>query len=623
MMLTGIQSNLSSLNTQSRLALTQSSLERGTQRLTSGARINSASDDAAGLSISTRMRAQVHGVSKAIGNANDAISLSQTADGALTELTSLLQRMRELAVQAASETNNRADRQALQSEVDQLKREIDQVGQLQFNGRQLFGGNYHFQLGASWSDEIDLNLSIPQVVSDRLGVHSRRTLDEVSMTALETGDLMIVHRDGTTTAVRATSEGDDQLSTLHKERSAIAKAAAINASSALHGVKAYVGETRLTSTGIDASQVLDEDDVLTINGVQITGLTVEQNDADGALVNAINVSSEKTGVVASLNSAGALQLVAKDGRNIAIGATGSATQLGFEDGDVQGGHLTLESEDTYQIKFASEAAQRAIGLKPTSALAGLNHTVGTITWNSPPSFTPGNAMLDSEVLSISGTYTETGSDGDFSGKTFYGIWDGGHFFVYTGTDAHATFTIVDYDHGAVAAESATLTVNGTSFTISYDSSNIDDVFTHGPSGDESTGIRFTLTPGPLGGDSNPASSLEVIMGKSFKRSTVSTVDLMSTSAAEESLRTIDSALAQLGDTQAKLGALVSRLDYSIENLNQAREDITISQSRITDADFAQETAEVSKAQILQQAGVSVLAQASSAPRMLLSLLGAL
>lgn len=614
-----IQSNLSSLNTQSRLQVTQKSIERGIQRLSSGARINGASDDVAGLSISTRLRAQVQGISKAIGNANDAASLSQTAEGALTELTNLLQRMRELAVQAVTETHNTMDRKALQAEVDQLKQEIDRIGQLNFNEKQLFGEKYHFQVGASWSEEIDLNLAIPKVISDRLGVHSRRTLNVIDMTELATDDLVITQRNGSVTSIRATSESDDQVSTVHKASSAIAKAAAINATSDQHGVRAFVGETTLTSSGINAQQILDEDDVFTINGVQITGLTVAQNDADGALVNAINAVSDDTGVVASLNRLGHLQLVAKDGRNIAIGATGSATQLGFVDGAIQGGYLTLESDDSYKIQFASEDAQWAIGLRPSSALTGLDYSVGTIQWNSPPSFTSGNGMLDSDILSVSGTYTETGTDGDYRGKTFYGIWDGGHFFVYEGTDAHATFSLVGFDHGAVADGSATLTVNGTSFTLSYDSSRIDDFFIHGPSGDLSTGIRFTLTPGPLGGDGG-ASSLEVMMGKDFKQSTVSAVDLMSSSSAEESIRTIDSALAQVSNTQSKLGAFVNRLDYSIDHLNQAREDFSIAKSRISDADFALETAQVSKSQIIQQAGVSVLAQASSSPRMLLYLL---
>ena len=619
-----IQTNLSALNAQNRLQVTQRSLERGVQRLSSGARINGASDDAAGLSISTRMRSQLHGVSKAIENANDAASLSQTADGALSELTELLQRMRALSVQAINGSNNSADRQSMQAEVDQLKQEIDRIGALEYNGAQLFGSQFNFHIGATQEDEVTLNLAVPKVVNDRLGVHSRRTLSEVELTALGDDDLVITGKSGVEVAIRATSAGDDRVSTEHKASSAIAKAAAINARSDLHGVRAYVGATRVTSSGVTASQVLDEDDVLTINGAQISGLTVQEHDADGALVTAINAVSSETGVVASLTSAGDLQLVAHDGRNIEIGATGTATNLGFNDGDVQGGALTLESEDSYKLTFASEAAQKSIGLVGTpTPLEGIQYTIGTITWGSPPTFTPGNAMQDSDLLSVSGTYTESGSDGDFSGKTFYGTWASGHLFVYTGTDAHATkFGVVDFDHGAVAAESATLTVNGTSFTLNYDSTNLDDT-THlsSPPSPTSTGIRFTLTPGALGGEGDGPPPLEVHMGKSFERSTVSSVSLLSADAAEESIRTLDSAIDQVSATRAKLGALMSRLDYSIGNLNQAREDTSAAKSRISDTDFAHETAEVSKAQIIQRAGVSVLAQTGSSPRMLLSLLG--
>ena len=137
-------------------------------------------------------------------------------------------------------------------------------------------------------------------------------------------------------------------------RPAIAKAAAINSSAELHGISATVGETRLISTGITATQVLGAADVLTINGEQISGFTVVENDADGSLVSAINSVSDSTGVIASLDANGVLELTASDGRNIAIGATGNAANLGFSDGTVQGGILTLESADTFTMRFSSD-----------------------------------------------------------------------------------------------------------------------------------------------------------------------------------------------------------------------------------------------------------------------------
>ena len=148
-MVFSINSNLNSNQALSALNQNQVSLSRTFERLASGMRINGASDDAAGLSISTRMEAQVRGISKAVGNANDAVSLSQTADSTLNEVTNVLQRIRELTVQAASDINSAEDRQKIQTEIDELVKEVDRIGQGEFNGKSLFGGQFDFQLGSN------------------------------------------------------------------------------------------------------------------------------------------------------------------------------------------------------------------------------------------------------------------------------------------------------------------------------------------------------------------------------------------------------------------------------------------------------------------------------------------
>ena len=188
--------------------MNQSSLSRTFERLASGARINGASDDAAGLSISTRMESQVRGISKAIGNANDAISLSQTADGAMNEVTNVLQRMRELTVQAASETNTAGDRQKIQAEINELIKEVDRIGQGEFNGKDLFGGQFDFQLGSNAENDSSVGLTTKKLASNRLGAHSRHTSGAVDTTAtLTTNDLTVVTRDGSSVAVRASAAG--------------------------------------------------------------------------------------------------------------------------------------------------------------------------------------------------------------------------------------------------------------------------------------------------------------------------------------------------------------------------------------------------------------------------------
>ena len=627
-----INTNVSSSRAQRTLSSNQSSLSRTFERLSSGMRINGASDDAAGLSIGTRMEAQVRGLSKAVGNANDAISLSQTADGAMNEVTQILQRIRELTVQAASETNTSGDRAKIQAEIDQLVKEVDGIGRAQFNGQDLFGGQFDFQLGADTESGSSVGIKTKVLASNRLGAHSRHTSGAVDTTAtLTTNDLTVVTRDGSSVAVRASAAGDDTVSTANNAGSAIAKAAAINSGTENHGITAYAGATTVTSTGISASQVLDQDDVLTINGEKITGFTVSQNDADGSLVDAINAVSEKTGVVASLNGSGNLQLVAEDGRNIAIGATNNAANLGFTDGTVQGGTLTLESRDTYTMKFASNAVKTAamgnIGATAGGGdpLNGVNvRDVGFVDVDK--SYSTPVAGDTITLNSASGTFVENGAS-DYTGATFFlsFIGDSGTFLWQADPNNDAIRgglrgVDITAPRDPNTAGSATFTLNGSSFTLNYtlgpdlDNTNLPDT---GLAGGHTHALRFTLEDGVLG--ATPG-DLDTVMGQNYATTAVSSVDVTTTTAAERSLNIIDMALEEVNATRAELGALTNRLESTVNNLSQTKNNIADAKSRIMDADFAAETAQLSKSQIIQQASVSVLAQANAAPQVALSLI---
>ncbi len=155
-----INSNISSLTAQRNLDKSQSSLATSLQRLSSGLRINSAKDDAAGLAIAERFTSQIRGMNQAVRNANDGISISQTAEGALSSASDILQRVRELAVQSANASNSSSDRQALQSEVNQLTSELDRLAQVtEFNGRKILDGtfgNASFQVGANANQVINV-----------------------------------------------------------------------------------------------------------------------------------------------------------------------------------------------------------------------------------------------------------------------------------------------------------------------------------------------------------------------------------------------------------------------------------------------------------------------------------
>jgi len=486
-----INTNQSALNAQRQLSATTSSLGRSFERLSSGLRINSAKDDAAGLSITNRFTAQIRGLNQAVRNSNDGISMAQTAEGALNETTNILQRMRELAVQSANDTNNDSDRASIQAEVKQLKDELDRIaGTTNFNGNKLLDGSFlarNIQVGANVGET--LSVSVSSASTKDLARQARyEAASFVNDDALAAGSITFVNTAGTF-AVRATVSADDSLSTTLESSSAIAKAAAINDSSLASGIRAIVGETTLGGKqGVNAV-TLDQSKYIEINGQKITGFSVEDNDATGTLVDAINAVSSETGVVASLTSSGALNLTAADGRNIDVKLTGTnmASLIGFS---------------TANNTLSSAAVATSTNLVATGKLTLQSNDLFTMT----------------------------------KGATLTGFASSG---VY-----------------GVNSEEA-----------------------------------------------------------------VSSVDVSSRAGAVKALDTIDLALENVSSQRATLGALQNRLESTINNLSTTSENLTASRSRILDADFASETAALSRNQIIQQAGVSILAQANQQPQIALALLG--
>jgi flagellin len=280
-------------------------MSRSFERLSSGLRINSARDDAAGLAISNRMTAQIRGLDQAVRNSNDGISLAQTAEGALNETTNILQRIRELAVQAASDHNNTSDRQSLQEEVSQLIAEVDRISEnTSFNGRKILSGEViamMFQVGSNVGET--MGVGIGKMDAEELGRQMRR----VSAGGVDTtfaidaaNSLQIAGVD-----IRESVATDDNISTSNKAGSAIAKAAAINDAFEFTGVRAMAGPTTIegVDTGAILGGTLDETVYFTINGHKISGFRVEANDSSGALVDAINAAYEMTGVLAHKDEA--------------------------------------------------------------------------------------------------------------------------------------------------------------------------------------------------------------------------------------------------------------------------------------------------------------------------------
>ncbi|MCS6985886.1 MAG: flagellin [Sphingomonadaceae bacterium] len=384
-----INTNLGALKAQNGGRVAQLELNRAMERLSTGLRINSAKDDAAGLAIAQRMTADVRGLAMAIRNAGDGISLAQTAESAMGEITNMLQRMRELAVQSSNGTFSAQDRAALQAEVAQLIGEIENVAtRTTFNGIRLLDGsskNLVLQTGARAAETV------------RLGIKSTRTSDlgtgEVpglsatgafaasgfaTAQALRANDLVI-----NGVAIGASRAEDDPLSSTAKEASAIAKAAAINRLTAQTGVRAVVGQTVMTGTAMTAAALTG---TVTINGVTTGSITTTTNAAASrtAVVDAINLISGQTGVVA-IDTGDAnlgIRLVAADGRNIdvqlnTLTAAATGLKVGTQSGSyslvsVGGGPITISTIGAGELARAGLAAgtyERGVSAVSTDARA--------------------------------------------------------------------------------------------------------------------------------------------------------------------------------------------------------------------------------------------------------------
>ena len=377
-----ISTNIASLNAQRNLNTSQTALQTSLQRLASGMRINTAKDDAAGLSISERMSAQIMGMDTAVRNANDGISLAQTAEGDLAQITTNLQRIRELSVQAANATNSLSDRATIQAEVSQLKSEIDRVAQASsFNGVKLLDGSFtdqSFQVGAD--NNANNSVTISQVVNARasqLGVmYSQQGVAFSATAALGATDLKI-----NGTAIRASVAGDDLFSTTGNANSAMAKANAINASTGVTGVSA---DARTVVAGGTVGTTAAHTGSIVINGITSTAVTTTTSAvANGAAVaSVINLMSTQTGVTATSNSTtGALTLTAEDGRNVVIGTyTGSlvAADTGLT-AATSYGTLSLSSKTQYSVVDGGSGNLLAnTGLTAATAAGGASAAVSTI-----------------------------------------------------------------------------------------------------------------------------------------------------------------------------------------------------------------------------------------------------
>mgnify|MGYP001627124539 CR=1 FL=1 len=449
-----INTNIASLNAQRNLNSSQAGTNQALQRLSSGLRINSAKDDAAGLAISTRFESQIKGLGVAIRNAGDGVSLAQTAEGALGSMTENLQRVRELALQASNGTNSSADREALQAEAKLL---IDEIGRVSkganFNGVNLLDGSLttSFQVGANAGETI--SVSIGKLTADTLGVSRANGVSATgSSSALGVGDLVI---NGVT--VGASRASDDTSSTSNASASAISKAAAINRVSAQTGVTAVVDANVAAGSSMTAGAASGS---ITLNGTSIDiDTTGDAASTRSAVVTAINAQSSLTGVTAVDTGDDALgvSLVAADGRNIQLSYTGlTAANTGLASAGTKTGGVTLVANSgTNEINISGSNTANA-------GVAAGSYTAGVATVSSSARY------ADSQTAAI---YSATANVSGLQATNFGQLATAGEAAEVT-TNAVAGAQL-DFSAAATSAALAG-NVNLTATPASYDFSTINN-----------------------------------------------------------------------------------------------------------------------------------------------------
>ncbi len=473
-----INTNLNSLTAQRNSFKSQTDLSTAINRLSSGLRINSAKDDAAGLAISERFTTQIRGLNQAARNANDGISLAQTAEGALGSIGGNLQRIRELAVQSANATNSSSDRAALQQEVSQLVSEVDRVStQTEFNGTKLIDGSFNaqqFQVGANAGQTITV-----------AGINSSRAAALGQYQGFSLANQSIGTASNTAAALTVTVGGGAAIALGTVAVDAKAQAAAINSGN-VAGLTATANATSVaaatqTSAGSASGTAIVTVNGLAINVVGTTGGGAGSGSNRANFVSALNAQSAATGVTASDTGSG-VTLAAADGRNVT-----------------------------------------------------LSYAVGGYT---------GSSLTDFGVGAVSGTT--------------YGGTVNVNYTAPTGTTGSVVF-----------AQTAGLV--------------------------STTAIAATGTA-------------------------LNALDISTVAGANAALASVDAALNSVTSSRATLGAIQNRFSSTIQNLQIGSENLSASRSRIQDADFAAETAALSRAQVLQQAGTAIIAQANQLPQQVLSLL---
>jgi flagellin len=706
-----INTNLKALDSQEAMRTSNLAMSQAMERLSTGKKINSAKDDAAGLAISNRMTAQIRGIAKAIQNSNDAISMTQTAEGALGNVGDILQRMRELAVQAVSGTNNASDRASLQLEVSQLKAQIDDIAKkTNHNNIKLLDGsaqNLTMQTGVNSGDTVKVGFG--SVQTKDIGIGSRSSLSSAggayssgaAFDALSAGALFL-----NGVAVGASLASDDNLSSANQSASAIAKAAAINKVAAISGVYAKAGVTTLSGTAMTLAA--STQGYVTINGVNTDTFSTSGTStalSRKAVVNAINAKTAITGVVATDTESdeGGVALTAADGRNIVVDATtGGMTSAGmglqavtsqvgsyslytldgrdinvsFSDGDNDVEAFSGLRNGTYSSDTAIYSSYKRTttlaAAAPTSALQGLLNANSMVI----------NGVAIGQALSTDDTASiDTALSSSRAASAIAIAAAINKKSDLTGVTAKAAANVIrgeGFTALASTVSSAKVYLNGVAITANTQSRAgvIDSINQYsGQTGVVASafgdGIQYSAADGrniTIGSSAGAAalglsgitigtaetsalsvtyySQVQLSSSNAFKVQAgtngvlnleklgfregtyggtdnglkINQLDVSTASGASQAITAVDAAINTVSAQQANAGAINNRLDVIINNLSEYNQNIQASRSRILDTDYATETTNLAKQQIISQASTAMLAQANQSSQSILSLL---
>jgi flagellin len=554
-----INTNVASLNAQRNLNRSQSELATSLQRLSSGLRINTAKDDAAGLAIAERMTTQVRGLDQARRNANDGISLAQTAEGALQSSADILQRVRELSIQAMNATNSSSDRAALNGEVQQLVQELQRVASTtEFNGQRLLDGSFTsaiFQVGANANQTITATSSNFQTTTY--------------------GN----YRIGALAASTQTGFGD-----------------------LIKGSTANASRTKFSAQGDNSP-------------IGLAG-TLTVNTSSGSTAIPYSAGASAYDIATSINTAG-------------VGIRASAiTQfvLGADDAGAAGG---LKQNTTYSFMLATDVTNPTGAAAPSAGFTSVSFTTGgsdsLLAVSSSDQLNAaaqafndasGKTGFTARVVrtdSVAGKYgllitSENGTD-----LRINNVSAAGNDVVIEDTSVidGSTAVVAPVTHSQLmTAAPASVWTAGLGYWVSGQINM-----------DYQSSFSVTDTNGDAGSGAPPygfMSTAAVPSAAQLQRT--ADLDVSTTDAAARTIAMADSALGAINSQRARYGALQSRFESTIVNLQTTSENISASRSRIRDADFAAETAQLTRNQILQQAGNAMLAQANALPRQVLSLL---